>query len=460
MAVVSMKQFIEAGVHYGHQTRRWNPKMKPYIFGTKHGIHIIDLQKSLRMLKESFEFVRDLSAKGETVLFVGTKPQAREIVRDQAQRCSSFYINERWLGGLLTNFNTVKQSIGFLKKLEEQRGEEGLYEGFIKKEAMRMDKKRVKLDKALGGIKEMRKLPGAVFIIDCRKERIAVQEAQKLGVPIVAVVDTNCDPDNIDHVIPGNDDAIRSIELFTMVVANAVREGQAIYQAQLRTMEEEKPKPKRAPRATEKTEKADKPGKDERAKPAATEIPAAKGPGEASPDTAAEVAAPAGEAQPAEIPQAAAAMESPAAKAPEPPAGPAAAEIPDQAQATAAPTAEKPPAPPQDDAVKAAQETTTEQPAADAAAGAEQKPKPEKKPEKKEAKPDKKPAAKKAQTGDKEKDTEKAEAPKKAAAKKAAPAPKSAAKPKAKKKDAAAPAPEEAASAADAPEKEEPAEST
>ncbi len=248
MAVVSMKQFIEAGVHFGHQTRRWNPKMKPFIFGTKHGIHIIDLQKSLRMLKTSFEFVRDLSAQGETVLFVGTKPQARDIIRDEAVRSNSFYINERWLGGLLTNFNTVKQSIGFMKKLEDERGEDGLYEGIIKKEAMRKEKRRLKLERALGGIKEMRKLPGAVFVIDCRKERIAVLEAQKLGVPIIAVVDTNCDPDHIDYVIPGNDDAIRAIHLFTSVIANAALEGRAIYDAQARTIEEEKPKPKRTPR--------------------------------------------------------------------------------------------------------------------------------------------------------------------------------------------------------------------
>jgi small subunit ribosomal protein S2 len=241
MTVVSMKQFIEAGVHYGHQTRRWNPKMKPYIFGTKHGIHIIDLQKSLRKLKEAYEFVRDLAARGEPVLFVGTKQQARDVIRDEAVRSGSFYINERWLGGLLTNFNTVKQSIAQLKKMEEQRGENGLYEGIIKKEATRMEKRRLKLEKALGGIKEMRKLPGAVYVIDCKKERIAVQEAQKLGVPIVAVVDTNCDPDQIDHVIPGNDDAIRAIQLFTMTVANAVVEGRALYDAQAKTVEEERP---------------------------------------------------------------------------------------------------------------------------------------------------------------------------------------------------------------------------
>jgi small subunit ribosomal protein S2 len=295
MAVVSMKQFIEAGVHYGHQTRRWNPKMKPFIFGTKHGIHIIDLQKSLRKLKEAHEFVRDLATRGEPVLFVGTKPQARDVIREEAVRSGSFYINERWLGGLLTNFNTVKQSIAQLKKFEEQRGEHGLYEGIIKKEAMKMEKKRLKLERALGGIKEMRKLPGAVYVIDCKKERIAIQEAQKLGVPIVAVVDTNCDPDQIDYVIPGNDDAIRAIQLFTMTIANAVTEGRALYDAQARTVEEERPaKPARgrgsrggrgkqdAPAAAAPTDapaaaSTDAPAAEAPAEPAAKPVPTAEG---------------------------------------------------------------------------------------------------------------------------------------------------------------------------------------
>ena len=284
MAVVSMRQFIEAGVHFGHQTRRWNPKMKPFIFGTKHGIHIIDLQKSLRMLKSSFEFVRDLSARGESILFVGTKPQARDIIREEAVRSNCFYINERWLGGLLTNFNTVKQSIGFMKKLEDERGEDGLYQGIIKKEAMRKEKKRLKLERALGGIKEMRKLPGAVFVIDCRKERIAVQEAQKLGVPIVAVVDTNCDPDNIDYVIPGNDDAIRAIHLFASVIANAALEGRAIYDAQARAIEEEKPKPKRGPRPA-KVEK-DTPAAKEETEASATQSTQSQAPEVAAEKTA------------------------------------------------------------------------------------------------------------------------------------------------------------------------------
>ena len=336
MAVVSMKQFIEAGVHYGHQTRRWNPKMKPYIFGVKHGIHIIDLQKSLRMLKEAYEFVRDLAAKGEPVLFVGTKQQAREVIRDEAVRSGSFYINERWLGGLLTNFNTVKQSIAQLKKVEEQRGEHGLYEGIIKKEAMKLEKKRIKLERALGGIKEMRKLPGAVYVIDCKKERIAVQEAQKLGVPIVAVVDTNCDPDQIDHVIPGNDDAIRAIQLFTMTIANAVAEGRAIYDAQAKTVDEERPaKPARGrggrpPRARQEAPAAAAAGAE-----APAEQPAAAG-------TAAETVS---QAPPAEKPAAAKAApaEKPAAAKASPAEKPAekpAAEKPAEKPATPAAGAE------------------------------------------------------------------------------------------------------------------------
>jgi len=371
MAVVSMKQFIEAGVHYGHQTRRWNPKMRPYIFGTKHGIHIVDLQKSLRMLKTGYEFVRDIAAKGDSVLFVGTKLQGREIIREEAIRSNSFYINERWLGGLLTNFNTVKQSIAQLKKLEDQRGEHGLYEGFIKKEAMRMEKRRIKLERALGGIKEMRKLPGAVFIVDCRKERIAVQEAQKLGVPIVAVVDTNCDPDAIDYIIPGNDDAIRAIGLFTSTIANAVLEGNALYEAQAKTVSEEKPRAPRGrgkgPKAeaerkagTEKKSDTEKPGavtpetpaKDS-PQPVAAETPVAVGTPVVTETPAAPEAAPVEAAPPAaEIPatpKAAPAPAEPAAAeaAPsvaEPPAAPEKASEPPAPEPTAPEAAAKPPA--------------------------------------------------------------------------------------------------------------------
>ena len=247
MAIVSMRQFLEAGAHFGHQTRRWNPKMRPYIFGARNRIHIINLQKTLRMLKVAYEYARELAAKGDVLLFVGTKTQAKEIIRDEAKRCGCFYINERWLGGLMTNFNTIKQSIVQLKKIEDMRGELGTYEGIIKKEALRIEKRRVKLERALGGIKEMRKLPGAIFLVDCRKEKIALKEAQKLGIPIIAVVDTNCDPDNIDYVIPGNDDALRSIQLFAATIANGFLEGRAIYEAELRAQPEEKPRSGRTP---------------------------------------------------------------------------------------------------------------------------------------------------------------------------------------------------------------------
>jgi small subunit ribosomal protein S2 len=254
-----MKQFLEAGTHFGHQTRRWNPKMRPYIFGAKSGIHIIDLQKTLRQLKVAYEYVRDLTAQGETLLFVGTKPQAKEIIREEATRSNSAYIDERWLGGLLTNFGTIKQSVAKLKKLEEIRGEAGLYEGVLKKEAVRLERQRAKLQKALGGIKEMRKLPGALFVIDCKKEKIALQEAQKLGVPIVAVVDTNCDPDGIQHVIPGNDDAIRSIRLFAGTIAEAAIEGRALYEAKLRSLPEESPRPQRGGRASRESARVSTP---------------------------------------------------------------------------------------------------------------------------------------------------------------------------------------------------------
>ena len=325
-----MKQFLEAGVHFGHQTRRWNPKMRPYIFGAKNGIHIIDLQKTLRMLKEAYEYVRDLTARGESVLLVGTKPQAREIIREEAQRSGSFYINERWLGGLMTNFNTIKASVGKLKHFEQVRGEDGMYPGMIKKEAMRTEKARVKLEKALGGIKEMRRLPGAVFVIDCKKEKIALLEAQKLGIPIIAVVDTNCDPDNIDYIIPGNDDAIRGIRLFTMTIGDAIMEGRAIYEAKLKAMPEES-KPGRAPR-TARVEAEE--GEDTTAYP---EIPAGpKDAAEALQESVVRMEA-AIQAEPA--PEAPAATEA----APEPAAGteaapePAAEAAPEGATAEAAP---------------------------------------------------------------------------------------------------------------------------
>jgi small subunit ribosomal protein S2 len=274
MAVVSMKQFLEAGVHYGHQTRRWNPKMRPYIFGSRNGIHIIDLQKSLRKLKEAYEFVRDLTARGETILFVATKPQARDIIREEAQRSKSFFIDERWLGGLLTNFNTIKQSIARLHKIEELRGEDGMYAGVLKKEALGIEKKRQKLEKALGGIRDMRKLPGALFIIDCKKERIALTEARKLGIPIVAVVDTNCDPDGIDYVIPGNDDAIRAIRLFAGTIADAALEGRALYEAQIRSLEEQRARQQAAREARQRAAQQQAAASQPEATPAPDSAPA------------------------------------------------------------------------------------------------------------------------------------------------------------------------------------------
>ena len=350
MAVVSMRQFLEAGVHFGHQTRRWDPKMSPYIFGAKNGVHIIDLQKTLRCLKEAHDYTRDLAARGEAVLFVGTKPQAKEIIRDEALRSKSFYINERWLGGLMTNFNTIRASINKLKKLDEQKGEDGTYAGLIKKEALRMDKARVKLERSLGGIREMRKLPGALFVIDCRKERIAIKEAQKLGIPIVAVVDTNCSPDGIDHVIPGNDDAIRAIRLFTGTIANGIIEGRGLYEAQQRSQEQEQPRGGRAggragaPTAegadTDKPAPAEKPAPKAAAPAAAAVAPAAP------PAPVAAAAAPQaepGKLAPAEqpAPKATESAES-AAVAPAAPPAPVAAAAAPQAEPGKPAPAEKP----------------------------------------------------------------------------------------------------------------------
>jgi small subunit ribosomal protein S2 len=224
MAALTMKELLEAGVHFGHQTKRWNPKMQKYIFGERNGIYIIDLQKTLKKFREAYAFVRDLAAGGGTVLFIGTKKQAQETVFEEAGRCTMFYVNQRWLGGTLTNFATIRKSIGRLKKLEEMK-ETGEFERVPKKEALELDREREKLEKALVGIKTMESLPSAVFIIDPRKEKIAVAEAQRLGIPIVAIVDTNCDPTGIDYPIPGNDDAIRAVRLITARVADAMLEG-------------------------------------------------------------------------------------------------------------------------------------------------------------------------------------------------------------------------------------------
>ena len=224
MPTLTMKELLEAGVHFGHQTKRWNPKMQKYIFGERNGIYIIDLQKTLKKFREAYGYVRDLAASGGTLLFVGTKKQAQESVFEEATRCGMFYVNHRWLGGTLTNFATIRKSIARLKKLDEMN-ETGEYERLPKKEVIGLERERAKLQSALVGIKNMDRLPSAVFIIDPKKERIAVEEAQRLAIPIVAIVDTNCDPTAIDHPIPGNDDAIRAVRLITSRMADAVLEG-------------------------------------------------------------------------------------------------------------------------------------------------------------------------------------------------------------------------------------------
>ena len=224
MAVISMKQLLEAGVHFGHQTRRWNPKMAPYIFTERNGIYIIDLQKTVRKIDEAYMFVRNTAMEGKSVLFVGTKKQAQESIEQEAKRCNMFYVNHRWLGGMLTNFNTIKTRIQRLNSIDamEQRGD---FDVLPKKEVIKLMAEREKLQANLGGIREMKKLPGAMFVVDPRKEHIAVTEARILGIPIVGIVDTNCDPDEIDYLIPGNDDAIRAVKLIAGKMADAVLEG-------------------------------------------------------------------------------------------------------------------------------------------------------------------------------------------------------------------------------------------
>ncbi len=224
MAVVTMKELLESGVHFGHQTRRWNPKMKNYIFTERNGIYIVDLQKTVRLMDEAYTFVRDVVFQGGTVLFVGTKKQAQETIQEESDRCDMPYINQRWLGGTLTNFDTIKQRIEYLLELEEQE-ESGLWEHLPKKEVSDLVREKERLQKFLGGIRDMRTLPEAVFIVDPRRELIAVRECNKLGIPTVAIVDTNCDPDLIDYLIPGNDDAIRAVRLLTSKIADAVLEG-------------------------------------------------------------------------------------------------------------------------------------------------------------------------------------------------------------------------------------------
>ena len=223
MSVISMKQLLEAGVHFGHQTRRWNPKMAPYIYTERNGIYIIDLQKSVGKVDEAYDAISDIAAQGGTILFVGTKKQAQQAIETEAKRCGMPYVSNRWLGGMLTNFATIKKSLLRLKKIEKMEID-GTFDNLTKKEVSSLQKEKSKLEKNLGGIKEMKELPGAVFIIDTHKEQIAVAEARRMGIPIIAVVDTNCNPEGIDYPIPGNDDAIRAISLFTSIIANAVIE--------------------------------------------------------------------------------------------------------------------------------------------------------------------------------------------------------------------------------------------
>jgi len=237
MSNITMKELLEAGVHFGHQTKRWNPKMKPYIFGARNGIYIIDLQKTVRLFKNAYNFVVEAAKAGETVLFVGTKKQAQDSVAEEAQRCGMHYVNQRWLGGMLTNFSTVKQSIDRLKRLDAMVAD-GTIDAYTKKEALKLEKERQKLEKTLGGIKGMGKPPGVLFVIDPKNEEIAVKEAKKLGTQVVAIVDTNCDPDDIDFVIPGNDDAIRAIRLLTSKIADAIIEGGQARDLQLQSDKE------------------------------------------------------------------------------------------------------------------------------------------------------------------------------------------------------------------------------
>ena len=240
MGVVSMKQLLEAGVHFGHQTRRWNPKMARYIFTERNGIYIIDLQKTVKKLEEAYMFVRDVAANGDNVLFVGTKKQAGESIKEEAERAGAHYVNARWLGGMMTNFKTIRRRIQRLEQLRKMQ-EDGTFDRLPKKEVGKLELEIEKLEKYLGGIKTMDKLPGALFIVDPRKERIAVAEAKKLGSPLVAIVDTNCDPDEIDYVIPGNDDAIRAVKLIAGTMADAIIEGrQGAQNAEEAADEEEK----------------------------------------------------------------------------------------------------------------------------------------------------------------------------------------------------------------------------
>jgi len=224
MSVISMKQLLEAGVHFGHQTRRWNPKMAEYIFTERNGIYIIDLQKTVKKIEEAYAFIKEVAESGKEVLFVGTKKQAQDSIKEEAERVGMYWVNARWLGGMMTNFKTIKKRIERLEQLTKME-EDGTFDLLPKKEVINLKAERDKLEKYLGGIKDMKKLPGALFVVDPRKEKIAIEEAKKLGIPVVAIVDTNCDPEDVDYVIPGNDDAIRAVKLIASTIANAIIEG-------------------------------------------------------------------------------------------------------------------------------------------------------------------------------------------------------------------------------------------
>ncbi len=238
MVAITMKQLLEAGVHFGHQTKRWNPKMKEYIFGERNGIYIIDLQKSIRLFRNAIQFVHELGSQGKTLLFLGTKRQAQEVIREEAERCGMFYVNQRWLGGLLTNFVTIQKSVKRFRELEAMRTN-GQYDLFSKKEVARLERERKKLEKNLSGIREMASLPDAIFVVDTNTESIAIKEARKLGIPVVGVADTNCDPQEVDYIIPGNDDALRAIRLITSTISQAYLDGKAVFEAQQKELAEQ-----------------------------------------------------------------------------------------------------------------------------------------------------------------------------------------------------------------------------
>lgn len=251
MAVISMKTLFEAGVHFGHKTQKWHPKMKEYIYGSKAGIYIIDIRQTMEKLKAAYEYAYNVSSNGGRILFVGTKFTAQEIMADAAKNSDNYFVNLRWLGGMLTNFNTIKLSVAKLKKYEELAGPDGTYPGILKKEAVKADKQRKKLEAVLGGIRDMRKMPSAMFVVDIKREFIAIQEAKKLGIPVIAIVDTDCDPRGIDYVIPGNDDSIHCIELFTNVITTAAIQGRKTYETKVKTIKQDDKKDGGKPRKSE-----------------------------------------------------------------------------------------------------------------------------------------------------------------------------------------------------------------